>query len=177
MTPTHELRLDTMLRAMRDVVIPALPKEQKLAMDQAQTVLGYLRILRDQAGRTFQFAMVELREYAALVEALQEAASGADATQQCAGEARAAHAAVEPLLALQLPSERDVLAHVKALKSVADNLLRAAYRDGSEEFRRRADALVYGQSDTQLTRERVWLREAGFELEPERLPQMDVVLR
>ena len=176
MTPDHALRLTTLLRAMQDVVIPAIDPQKRLALDQAQIVVGNLRILLDQCDKTYQYEIVELREYHALVESLTNLADGGDSTRAERVAAQEALALSAAIASLSLPSQAELVALVRQLKSTADGLLRAAYQDGTQEFRRAADQLVFAQAERQLTRERVWLRKANFELDPAALPDLDAVL-
>lgn len=159
MVPSHELRFRSMLRAMVEVIIPALPAEQRLAIDQAQIVAGNLRILIDQAGRTTDFARTELAEWTLLGDALG-ALLGAPAPAPAAAPA----------------DERALDAAVTAAKQAVDAMLKTALAHDDPAVRAAAARLTLDQAETQLRRERVWLRGAGFELDPDALPALDAVL-
>jgi hypothetical protein len=176
MTPDHALRLTTLIRAMQEVILPAIDAQQRLALDQAQIVIGNLRILLDQCDKCYQYEMVELREYHQLVQALTQVAAGGDETGRELAAAQAALQASAPVARLEIPSQAQLATLVRTLKTAADQLLRAAYLDGKPAYRAAADQLVHAQAAQQLTRERVWLRQAKFELAPERLPSLDSVL-
>ncbi|MBA2935521.1 hypothetical protein HZF05_15650 [Sphingomonas sp. CGMCC 1.13654] len=48
MLPDIDLRIDNMLKALEQVVIPALPSGERLARDQVNLVIGHLRMMKDQ---------------------------------------------------------------------------------------------------------------------------------
>lgn len=51
MIPDTELRLSAMLRAMQNIVLPAIPADNQLAIEQASLIIGNLVLLQDQGGR------------------------------------------------------------------------------------------------------------------------------
>jgi len=159
MVPSHALRFQSMLRAMVEVVIPALPSDQRLALDQAQIIAGNLRILIDQAGRTSDYDRVDLAESAALGRKLADLLDVASAIDTATPD-----------------GERALADRVAATKQVTDALLRTALDHDDAAIRGAAGRLVLDQAEKQLIRERVWLRGAGFELDPEALPALDAVL-
>lgn len=176
MTPDHTLRLTTLIRAMQDVVLPAIDPRNRLAQDQASIVVGNLKLLLDQCDKAYQYEWTELREYFDLVRALTDTLQGGAATAAARTDAQRVLAANGKLVALAVPTQAQLAARVRELKQTADDLLRAAYEDGEPSARAAADQLVHAQAGRQLTRERVWFRKAGFELDATRLPSMEDVL-
>jgi hypothetical protein len=176
MVPDFALRLQSMMRALQEVILPALPKDQQLAQDQAKILLGNLRIMATQQDRVFQYLLVELREYAGLLRKLSLEATGGAATDAAAARARAALDRAEPITTLPIPSQTEVSDLLKSLKQAADELVHAAHEDGSGGFRQFLTAAVMQQSAAQILRERVWFSAAGFELDAGMLPSLDVVL-
>jgi hypothetical protein len=176
MTPDHSLRLATLLRAMQEVVLPAIDPKNRLAIDQANIVVGNLRLLLDQCDKAYQYEWVELREYFDLVSAISSSAQSSGNADEALQAADAALAASRALVAMEIPTQGELVARVRDLKGAADALLHAAYQQGSPEHRARVDTLVHEQAQRQLTRERVWFRKAGFELDAGQLPSMEDVL-
>ncbi len=161
MVPNHTLRLQAMLRAMTEVIIPALDPSQRLALDQAQILTGNLRLLIDQTGKTGDYDRVELAETRSLGRAL-------------------AHLLARPADRFDGPApagEADLRDLLLATKQATDELIRAALAADDPDIRSAANGLVLDQAERQLLRERVWFRAAGFEIAPEALPTMDDVLR
>jgi hypothetical protein len=174
MVPDFALRIQAMIRSLREVILPALPSGQMLAIDQANILIGYLRIMALQHDKVFDYLLAELSEYAALVDVMI-----ADAPQnetEAIAAARASLAAAKPILDRSIPRESDLAAAVKSLKQSADDLLRATRQSGSPDAAQAAVNRVMEQSGKQIMRERAWFRASGFELEPDKLPSIEEVL-
>lgn len=176
MTPSHELRLKSMLRAMTEVLIPALDPKSQLAMDQAQLIVGNLKLLLLQHDKSYQFAMVELREYADLVRGMLDTADGGPESAAAKARAEAVLASVAPVAALDIPTQSALVDQVSAIKQAADGLLAASFADGDPVFRQAASKLVLAQGEKQVLRERAWVAPAGFEMDPGALPSVEELL-
>ena len=166
MVPTHALRLQAMLRSLTEVIIPALDPSQRLAIDQANIVAGNLRILLDQTGRTDEYLRVELHEFRDLGSALLELAPDTPDAYESRSALTEADAVSEWALAEQL----------LRLKGTVDRLLKMTLASSDPSVAKAASVLVLDQARKQATRERVWFRGAGFELDPTALPPLDAVL-
>jgi ABC-type transporter Mla subunit MlaD len=175
--PDFALRIQSMIRSLREVILPALPNDQMLAIDQANILVGYLRIMAEQHDRAFEYLLVELSEYAQLVGALTEDAQGGESIDAAVATARSAVAEAAPVLRMSIPRQAELAALVKSLKVSVDELLHAARRDGTAAFRQAAVNRVMEQAARQVLRERVWFSASGFELDANRLPSIDAVLR
>lgn len=177
MIPTHALRLQSMLRSMVEVVVPAIGAEQQLARDQAAIIVANIRLLMDQHDKVYHFLLCELREYRDLVRALQAVASAADsATKPVPEPAGAVAPWVGDLLGMTLPAQRDLADTVTRLKQQADQLLEALLAGGDPGAREQASALVLEQSGKQIERERSWVRSSGFDADVASVPAIDILL-
>ena len=174
MVPDFALRIQSMLRAMREVIMPAIAADQRLALDQAAILVGNLRLMAEQCENLYQYELVELRESAVLVRALLAAVEAQqDGVIAAAAEVLARAA---PIAELPIPPQASVALLTKELKIAADGLLQVCLKIGSPRARAAAGALVMAQSQTQIARERRWFKAAGFELEPDKMPPLDEVL-
>jgi hypothetical protein len=166
MVPSHALRLQTILRSLTETVIPAIDPEHKVALDQAHIIAGNLRILLDQIGRTGDYQRVELDEYrrlgAALLDRLEDDRGAED---------------MRVLFRQSIPEgERPLDDLLLRTKHAVDSLVRRGLSSEDEAVRRDCTAHVLDQAGRQLTRERVWFRAAGFELDADALPSLEEVL-
>ena len=48
MNPDIDLRLQSMLKALTDVIVPALPAQERMAREQAGLLIGHLQIISEQ---------------------------------------------------------------------------------------------------------------------------------
>ena len=176
MVPDFALRIHAMIRSLREVVLPALPNNEMLAIDQANILVGYLGIMAEQHDSVFEYLLVELSEYAELLGALVEDAHGAQSIEGAAAKARAALDMAAPILQMSIPRQGELSALVRSLKECVDELLLAARQDGTPAYRQASRNRVMQQAEQQILRERAWFRASGFELEPGQLPSIKDVL-
>ena len=142
MIPTHAARLQSMLRSMIEVIIPALKPDDQLARDQAQILVGNLRILSDQADRTYEYDMVELRECVALLKKLTDVVSGGEQTQSQKQAAIDVIADAEPIATLAIPSHEVLTARLLLVKAAIDAVITASGVDGTAQSRKKAVTAV-----------------------------------
>ena len=60
MLPSIDLRIANMIKALEQVILPALPKRERLARDQANLVIGHLRLMSPQWKTAVRFEEVTL---------------------------------------------------------------------------------------------------------------------
>lgn len=173
MTPSQQrLRLQSMLRAMSEVIVPALDPQQQLARDQAKIVIGNLQILMDQTDSGYDFLLTELREYASLLRELISL-SGEGAIRNRALEVLSV---ADPVAVAHIPGQRKLRELVSETKQTVNVLLEAVLDRGAANVRARAASLVLAQSEQQVLRERAWLRSSGFDPDQKSLPPIEAVL-
>ncbi len=77
MLPNIDLRIANMVKALEQVILPALPRDQRLARDQAMLVAGHLRMLGDQWKAALRYERISLDALAGLARDLIPAAPAA----------------------------------------------------------------------------------------------------
>jgi uncharacterized protein YecE (DUF72 family) len=173
MIPDIALRLQSMERALREVVIPALPEGSYLAREQAHLVVAYIRLLSRQHPYALHYEMAELHEFAQLLRDLvKSAADGCDRTGAALDEAKRLLERIQPLLNVHVPFQQTVVEAVRA----ADALVRAAEAGGSATRRDATMRLVLAQSAREIERARAWNAAAGLDREASRLPSLETIL-
>lgn len=70
MLPNIDLRIANMIKALEQVILPALPREQRLARDQAMLVIGQLRMIGQQWKSALRYEALSLDELIALARIL-----------------------------------------------------------------------------------------------------------
>jgi hypothetical protein len=174
MVPDFALRIQAMIRSLREVILPALPSGQMLAIDQTNILIGYLSIMALQHDKVFDYLLAELAEYTELVETMVK--DSGDDQDDVVRAARGAVADAKPLLLMAIPLQSELADRVRALKTSADDLLCAARQSGSTTRSQALANRVMQQAGKQILRERAWFRASGFELDADKLPSIDEVL-
>jgi len=168
--PSIELRLQTMAKAMAEVILPAIAPEDALALEQAQLMMAQLGMIAKQWRKAAEYELLELREIAALAERLCAFATGGDETR-AAAEALAAilreHKGHQPGA---VDEERAAIA--KAI----DALIRASGIDGDDAFKRGSSEAILEYSALEAWRGRAWFAGCGMDPERARLPEIGEML-
>jgi hypothetical protein len=163
MTPSFEVRLQSVIHGLRDVVIPAVNPNEALAVEQSGLILAQLTMLLHQfpyANRYYQLCRDDAHATAALIVVEP---SGGPISQL-------ATAALAALLART--NADDPHADYLSLADGIATLTIAVSEDAEPESRKRVDAAVLAFAIRQNQRERVWFRDAGFDPNPAELPDL-----
>ena len=126
MNPTIELRVKTMIRALNEIIIPAVDENNALAKEQAGLLVGHLQALLLHEGRENEMRERERTALKNLARVLVEASDGGAATK----------AASKRLAELPADADTDSLSHA------IEALVIDAGIDGSETFKRTCDKWV-----------------------------------
>jgi ATP phosphoribosyltransferase regulatory subunit HisZ len=141
--PNVDERLASVIRALTDVVLPSLPKEAGLAIEQVQLTLGHLQIIRAQLDATPGFEAEELANAIAIAEQLGAHSAGA------------LDAAVAGARAADSPAERRA-ARI-ALHGAIGDLIRAhAGHPGIAK-------IVIAAEEKRVVKDRAWFAPFGFD--------------
>ncbi len=170
-------QIPALIKALTDVVIPAVDPANKLAQEQAQLIVGTLHLMAQRLPLQYRYDRHELDSFIALADelashgaAIAEAAAALSALADGAAGGRAllARAGVEPpqLEAANRRLREQIGAVVSAAATAADSpALQALNR------------AVLVHSKDLLLRERSWLAIQGWEgKEPAHLPSVETLI-
>ncbi|MCK9504333.1 MAG: hypothetical protein M0Q95_09130 [Porticoccaceae bacterium] len=171
-----DFQLKSVIKALKDNVIPAVDPNHKMAVEQAQLAVHVLQVLADKLPMQYRYDRHELNQYVALAERLE--------TQVCGG-AKTTEALAD-LKKLMAPG-RDTLDRARAepseleqallnLRAKVGDLVAAALEDGDETSRKHLEKEIMASAREQLTRERSWLIPMGFEPDPAALTPVEQLL-
>lgn len=160
MTPSIDLRIATIVRAMEDVVAPAIDQEDSFAREQVALIIGHIRLLGVQWSRAERYALTCLTD---LVETVRPLAPAGGALTQAAGH----H------LVASLDAGGGAESRYKQVMSAADALVRACDADGDPAFRADLRSRLLDFSLRQSLRDRSWFAGTGFDLHPHQLLPID----
>lgn len=165
MIPGIELRLDSMRRAVAEVILPAIDPTNSLAVEQAMLLLGHIGLLIDQAGKADVYARLCFADLAKMASGIK--ANGGPVTQAAAVALSTAIGASTGM------GDADYRSGTRALET----LIRAADVDAEASFRLalRKQVLAFGKR--QATRDRSWFAASGFDPDAASLPSIETMLR
>lgn len=161
MTPNPVIRLTGVLQTLEHVVFPAVDPTNSLAQEQCGLVLAQLRMMIGHLPWIGAYHSLCFDDAATTVASLP-AAEGGPATMAAAANLKRA---LEQARASGDPEEGfHILGHG------IDALLRALAGDGSPDYRRAAEHIIFAFSKRQNLRARSWFKDAGFDPAPAEVP-------
>lgn len=152
MIPDTDERLASVVRALTDVVLPALSPEAGLAQEQVQLCVGQLQILRAQLDSILTYEAEELADAAALGDELAGLADHG-----------ALRAALETGRAAQTPAE--IRTARKAIHAAIAELV-AATADRPPADRARLHQAIMRAERHRVIKDRRWFAPFGFDIAP-----------
>ncbi len=164
----EDIQLKTAIRALTEVVMPAVDPDNALAVEQLQVVLGTLQLMAARLPLRFRYDCDELARLLELGHALGDKDESA--------LTKASNNAAQVLARAQAGPD-EVLGAIRALRVLSGALITEVYRDGDETQRKRVTQLVLAHADEQLLRERAWVAPQGWEIQPESLPAIEELLK
>lgn len=156
MLPNIDLRIANMIKALEQVVLPALPSDQRLARDQARLVIGHLAMVRDQWKLAARFEARNLDGLLQLAEELEKTVQ--------AGPLRAAAKAANAA------DRRDVDAVEDACTAIGRAIDEIIIGDGATPLPQAAIDAILKHGEGQAWRERIWFRGHGLDPDMGTLP-------
>lgn len=170
-----DIQIKSILKAMTDVVLPAIDPANQLAQEQARLCMGLLDLMARQLPLQFRFDLDELNRLAALGEALAQAAGqNSEPSSVSAVQADAAHARDVLGRARAEPSE--LLTAIKALRASTAALVQQACGHAPGDASSHMEKLVLESSREQLLRDRSWLLPQRWEPDPDAVPAIEALL-
>lgn len=164
MQPGFDLRIQTMIKALSETVLPAVDEGNRSAVEQLHLVVGSLRMLNEQIDYAHWFEVTEARDMAGLLSDLASVGRPVDvAVDQAPGEQAVALAARH-----DIPLSRLRQVNLE-LREAISRALERIFATGDEAAARRARGLVLEQGKRQIGRERAFVAAAGFDAFPDDL--------
>ncbi|MCP5380008.1 MAG: hypothetical protein H6914_06350 [Novosphingobium sp.] len=166
MLPSIDLRLKNMVKAVQDVIAPAIREDEKLAQEQARLLVGQIAMLRYQWKDAVRYEAGSFRLIRGLAETLvaQVDESQAQVLQQA-------------LDATDGVDELDIDALNAAICTLGNAIDKVILGDDGQKplsAGARAAIIAYGEKDA--LRSRVWFQGNGIDPDREALPPLAEVI-
>lgn len=170
------IQIQSMVKAMMDVVLPAVDPANKLAQEQARLVIGMLSMMGKQLPLQAEFDFEDLAELLRFSRKLSEMVSptGAvkDALAVLASEVKEAATIYERQ---RIPPDA-VVGMIHRVRAAVCSLLAAVSASGISADVERLERATLQYSKAQLLRDRAWVVMQGFEPNPQSVPSIESLL-
>ena len=171
-----DIQIKSILKAMTDVVLPAVDPQNKLAQEQARLCMGLLGIMAKQLPLQFSFDCNELARMSAYSAELQRISSGGTETSDALAALKTATRSADATLERAQASPQDVEQAVRSLREATGSLVSSVFRDGDVAVQGQVQRATLDMSREQLLRDRAWVVAQGWEADPKALPPIEELL-
>ncbi len=168
MNQSFDTQLGVVLRALGEVVLPALDGADKHVVEQLHLSMAALNFMRQRLPEAGRFFRVELADYAGLAEAIADLLLPHDTTG--AEPLRALADAGRAMLRNPVADWAD---HIEATRRLRAAIAGAIEHGTDTPYRHALNELVMATSSEMHMRARAWYLPFGFEPDPEALPVLD----
>ena len=168
-----DIQLKVVIKALTDVVLPAIDPSNGPAGEQLHISIGLLRLLEERLPLQFAFDCDELDRLGKFAHDLEGLATGQ--TGSAVSDVEIAAAAGAEVLARAKADPAEVLSAVRHLRS-ACGAATASLRQAEHVDQKTLRDCVLAYSAEQLLRDRSWLKSQGWESNPDTLPDIEGLL-
>lgn len=176
MQMTTEVQLRSAVKALTDVVLPAVDANNKLAQEQVRLVIGMLSLMGEQLPFRYRYDRDELQRLVACSAQMQASARGGESTVAAIVDLSSATQAAQRALDGAVTTPEELADCVRAMRAATGEAVTRAYRDGDPEYRGALRDLVLDLSQAQLLRERSMYLAQGWEPNPRAIPPIATLL-
>lgn len=171
-----EIQIQSMIKALTDVVLPAVDPANQLAVEQTRLVIGMLSLMAKQLPVQFRFDRDELQRLldaaaTLLPEEIREPAC-AEALERLAQTHRSGAKVLERCVI----DPATLLSAVHDLRAAFSDLVAAVPATQEHALIERVERTVMSLSQEQLLRDRSLLLPQGWELDPDAIPEIETLL-
>lgn len=170
------IQIQSILKAMTDVVLPAIDPDNKLAQEQVRLIMGTLTLMSQQIPMQFRFDCDELARLIEFSHELRRLAKGGSETQSAAHALDDVTAAASGALDRAKATPEEIERYVLGLRSATGSVVTQVYRDGDASSQDRVQKAVLAMSREQLLRDRSWLMSQGWEPDAKLVPAIETLL-
>jgi hypothetical protein len=171
------VQLQSIMKSMKDNVLPAIDPNNKLAAEQGKLILGMLNVMSQRMHLEYRYDRDELERligFAALLHRQPERGPDTKAALQALASVMARAANVLDRAKAE-PSE--LVDAIKTLRANAGAVVQAICAEGDPESKEAVREGVLANAKEQLLRERSWLVMQGWEADPSELPPIEGLIR
>ncbi len=160
MIHSFDAQLQVSLRALEEVVAPALGNAEKHVVEQLMLAIMTIGFVKTRLPEARRFYRMELRS---CIDLASEAARISEASAALAEAISAGESAlVDP--------EADIAEFEAVSRKLRDSVAALSHASVGQPWQAQLDAAILEKSGTLLTQNRLWCAPFGFELQPENLP-------
>ncbi|CAG4884775.1 conserved protein of unknown function [Georgfuchsia toluolica] len=170
------LQIKTVIKAMTDVVLPAVAADNKLAQEQVRLVIGMLHLVAQRLPLMYRYDRDELLRFLALAETLKSQAKGLPGADEAMYALSTSVEVGEDVLERARAEPSELEAANFDLREKIGALIMAIYATNDMAKLTHISSSVTTHAKGQLLRERSWLITQGWEPDPKAIPAIETLI-
>ena len=170
------IQLQSIIKAMTDVVLPAVDPDNRLAQEQVNLVIRMLGVVSKRLPIQYRYDRTELNRYLALSQQLMKEAAGGKTTISALEALKACASNGSQVFSRALVAPDELESAIFEMRAQMGALLLALDDDGAAASRTAVARLTMTAAKEQLDRERAWLVDMGFESKPSEMPSVESLI-
>lgn len=171
-----DIQIQSVLKAMSDVVLPALDPHNQIAQEQARLCMGLLDLMARQLPLQFRFDCDELTRLVALSKQLLPLPDLGRATDTSRAKLAEDTRLADDVLLRARAEPQEVLDAVRALRASTGAVVQEACAQGDGSATAQLERAVFDASREQLLRDRSWLLAQRWEPNPDAIAAIDTLI-
>jgi hypothetical protein len=164
----QELQLATMIKTMTDVIMPAIPPEHSLAIEQSQLIVGMLSLMTKQSDVQYSFDCDELQRLIRVADKLERICANHSSARQALDQLFEKRAIASDVLRQCGAAPSELHHSVRGLRTAITQLTSQviASSDRKQEVRGQTTKTILEFSREQCLRDRSLMQPQGWEKTP-----------
>lgn len=171
-----EIQLKTMMKAMEDVILPAIESSNQLALEQGQLVKAMMGLMAQQLPLQFDFDRDELQRLIDTAEKIQGVCLRAQDPPVISGELYSQAKQASMILSRCTVNPTSIEERIRVLRRLIGEAVQEIQSVSDNELREKVEDAVIAMSREQLLRDRALMIKQGWEADPEALPAIEALL-
>lgn len=171
-----DIQLKSMIKALKDVILPAIDPANRLAVEQAQLVTGMLGLMQHQLPLQYRFDRDELRRLVDMLHGLKVVCDLDPALESLPAKYEGLITESRAVLDGSAVDPERLYEAVRRLREVVGEVVSFANEHAAEAARQRIEHEVLELSREQLLRDRALVAPQGWEPDPAALPSIHSLL-
>jgi hypothetical protein len=171
-----ELQIQAVIKALEDVILPAIDADNTLAVEQGYIAANTLKLALKRQPMMYRYDCDELAGFLELASTLKQEIAGQAHSDEllnelsaCIGNGRStlSRAQVEPVELEQASFQ---------LRDSISKVIKAYSSHCSADQLKAVGKSVVSHAQRQITKERAWVVDLGWDIDPESLPDIGTLL-
>lgn len=171
-----DIQITSMIKAMTDVILPAVDPNNKLAIEQSQLIVGMLSLMAKQLPIQFSFDRDELSRLLASSASLKDLPAASSKVRTAQERLSNCESSAAKLFEQCKVDPSNLLLAIRDIRQAMGDIVVSLSETNDLANQLKAERIILDMSKEQLLRDRALVVMQGFERDPASLPSIESLL-